>query len=244
MFPNPISPSTYVVTSPEILEAMKQGYKCHKIQKVILFPDKTTTLFRDYVLSNLRGKFTAEKGLTQEDLDVGHEYHTRLFGNLWKAIVLSECKHDDNRRQYHKLLLNSLSGTWGKKEQYEHVKKFKQGLVPDSIFDKFNQNKIRDLKCIHDFDGHSHAMYYENCPSQVTRGTNVSFIAFITSHARNHLHRHLKNINHADLLYCDSDSMHMVCRKGSPDPFQTSKLITAYFKLEHIGMLSLPRCTP
>jgi len=174
--------------------------------------------------------------LTQEDLDVANEYHTRLFGDLWKPIALSECKHDDNRRQYYKLMLNSLSGTWGKKEQYEQVQKFKQGLVPDSIFDKFNSNKIRDLKLIHDFDGHIHASYYDNCPAQVTRGTNVSLIAFITSYARIHLHRHLTRINYDNLLYCDTDSMYMVCKKGSPDPFQTSKLITGYFKLEHTGM--------
>jgi len=108
--------------------------------------------------------------------------------------------------------------------------------VPDSIFDKFNSNKIRDLKLIHDFDGHIHASYYDNCPSQVTRGRNVSLIAFITAYARIHLHRHLSKIDYNNLLYCDTDSMYMVCNKGSPDPFQTSKLITGYFKLEHIGM--------
>jgi len=116
------------------------------------------------------------------------------------------------------------------------VHKFKQGLVPDSIFDKFSFKKIRDLKLIHDFDGHIDTSYYDNCPSQVTRGTNVSLIAFITAYARIHLHRHLTRINYDNLLYCDTDSMYMVCKKGSPDPFQTSKLITGYFKLEHTGM--------
>jgi hypothetical protein len=133
-------------------------------------------------------------------------------------------------------MLNSMSGTWGKKDQYEKVQKFKQGLVPDSISDKLNSNKIRDLKFIHDFDGHIHASYYDNCPSQATRGTNVSLIAFITSYARIHLHRHVTKMDYANLLYCDSDSMHMVCKKGSSDPLQTSKLSTGYFKLEHTGM--------
>ena len=174
LFPNPISPTTYVLTSAEFIEAMKHGYKYHKIHKVTLFPNKSTTVFTEYVLTNLLGKFTAEKGLNQEDLDIANEYHTRLFGDLWKPIALSECKHDDNRRQYYKLMLNSLRGTWGKKEEYEQVQKFKQGLVPDSILDKFNSNKIRDLKLIHDFDGYIHTSYYDNCPSQVTRGTNVS----------------------------------------------------------------------
>jgi len=192
LFLSLLNPTTYVLKSPEFIEAMKQGYKCHKIHKVILFPNRSTTVFTKYVLTNLRGKFTAEKGLNQEDLDIGNEHHTRLFGDLWKPIALSESKHDDNRRQYYKLMLNSLSGTWGKKEQYEQVLKFKQGLVPDSIFDKLNSNKIRDLKLIHDFDGHIDTSYYDNCPSQVTRGTNVSLIAFITAYARIHLHRHLK----------------------------------------------------
>jgi len=39
----------------------------------------TTNVFTEYALSNLRGKFTAEKGLNQEDLDIANEYHTRLF---------------------------------------------------------------------------------------------------------------------------------------------------------------------
>jgi len=133
-------------------------------------------------------------------------------------------------------VLNSLSGTWGKTEQYEQVQKFKQGLVPDSIFEQFNSNKIRDLKLIHDFDGRIHTSYYDNCPSQVTWGTNVSLIAFITAYARIHLHRHLTKLDFGNLLYCGTDSMYMVCKKGSPDPFQTSKLITGYFKLEHTGM--------
>ena len=86
LFPTPLNPTTYVLTSPEFIEAMQQGCKRHKVHKVILFPDKTTTVFREYVLSNLRGKFTSEKGVTKEDLDVANEYHTRLFGDLWKPI--------------------------------------------------------------------------------------------------------------------------------------------------------------
>jgi hypothetical protein len=123
---------------------------------VFLFPEKTTTVFRDYVWSNLHGKFTAEKGLNHEDLDRANEYHTRLLGNLWKPIVLSECKHDDNMRQYYKLMLNSLSGSFWKKELYEEVQMFKQGFVPDSLFDKFNANKIILLERTHNFNGLIH----------------------------------------------------------------------------------------
>jgi hypothetical protein len=160
----------------------------------------------------------------------------RLFGDLWNPITLSECEFDDNKRQTYKLMLNSWSGTWGKKEQSEKVHTFEQGLIPDTLFHKLNANKIRDLKLVHDFNGHIHQSYYDNCPSQVTRGTKVSLIAFITSYARIHLHRHLTKIDYANLLYCDTDSMYMVCKKGSPDPFETSKLITGHFKLEHTGM--------
>ena len=81
-------------------------------------------------------------------------------------------------------MLNSLSGTWGKKEDYKHVHTFTEGLVPDTIFDRFDSKKIRDLHFIHHFDGHIHASYYDNCPCQVTRGTNFSLIGFITSYAR------------------------------------------------------------
>ena len=108
--------------------------------------------------------------------------------------------------------------------------------MPHSVFEKFNLNEIRDLRFIHDYDAHIHASYYDNIPSQVTRGTNVSLVAFITSYARIHLYRHLTKIDYANLLYCDTDSMYMVCNKGSPDPFETSRLITGYFKLEHSGM--------
>jgi len=68
--------------------------------------------------------------LTQEDLDVANEYHTRLFGDLWKPIALSECKHDDNRRQYYKLMLNSLSGTWGKRNNTNKFKNLNKDLCP------------------------------------------------------------------------------------------------------------------
>jgi hypothetical protein len=65
----------------------------------------------------------------------------------------------------------------------------------------------------------------------------MSIIAFITSYARIHPHRHLlSKIHYVTLLYCDSDSMCMVCNKGPPDSFETSKLLTGYFKLEHTGM--------
>jgi hypothetical protein len=90
LFPKPVNPTAYILTSPEFIEATKQGYKCYKIHKVILFSDKRTTVLREYVLTNLRGKFTAEKGLNQEDLDIANEYHTRLFGDMWKPIALSE----------------------------------------------------------------------------------------------------------------------------------------------------------
>ena len=174
--------------------------------------------------------------LDQQDFESANAYHARLFGDLWNPITLSECDHDDNKRLTYKLMLNSLSGTWGKKEQYEQVHTCKQGLVTNKLFDKLNTNKITDLELIHDFGGHIHASYYAYCPRQVTGGTNVSLIGFISSYLRIHLHRHLSKIDYANLLYCDTDSMYMVCKKGSPDPFETSKKITGYFKLEHSGM--------
>jgi hypothetical protein len=98
-FSKPVNRKTCFLTSCEFLEAIKQGYKCHKIHKVFLFPENH-----------------AGKRLNQEDVDRPYEYYTRLFGNLWKPIALSECKHDDNRRQDYKLKSNSLSETFGKKE--------------------------------------------------------------------------------------------------------------------------------
>jgi len=39
-----------------------------------------------------------------------------------------------------------MSGTWGKREGYEQVQKFKQGLVPDSIFDKLKFEQDQGFK--------------------------------------------------------------------------------------------------
>jgi hypothetical protein len=48
-----------------------------------------------------------------------------------------------------------------------------------------------------------------------------------------HLHRHLTKIDYANLLYW---TVYVVCKKGSPDPFETSNFITGYSKLEHTGI--------
>jgi hypothetical protein len=70
---------------------MKQANTCHKVYKVFLFPNMTTTVFREYSLNYLRGKFTAEKGLDQQDLDPANAYHTQLLDDLWNPIQLREC---------------------------------------------------------------------------------------------------------------------------------------------------------
>ena len=203
--------------TPELQEAVSQGYVIQKIYEVWHFEDQSTDLFKEYVNTFLKIKQEASDWPS----DVGNNRLKRKqYLHNYKdheGIQLDETKIEKNagKRSLAKLMLNSF---WGKFGQASNKSKVESITSPARFYELLRDDScnIHSVRVVN--DEMIEAVYtYQPESDPVQINTNIFIACFTTCWARLKLYDGIKHLRHDQVLYFDTDSVIYVWRKGLPE---------------------------
>eukprot|EP00732_Lithocolla_globosa_P000325 Lithocolla_globosa_v1_NODE_91_length_6522_cov_117.886655.p1 type:complete len:715 gc:universal NODE_91_length_6522_cov_117.886655:127-2271(+) len=198
--------------TPELNKAIEMGYEIIEIYEVLHFEKTSKKLFKKHVSQFLKLKQEASGYPTGCDTDERKNNYIKEYEKcMGIKLDKDNIKYNAGMRAVAKLCLNSL---WGKFIQRlnQVQKKFVSNTCEfyDLIFDKTKNigliNIIND-ECI------EVSFCNKNEFVESTNNTNVYVGCFTTAHARMRLYTELQLLGDR-ALYCDTDSIIYVGRKG------------------------------
>lgn len=201
--------------TPELEEAVNQGYKVEHINEVWHFQRSYSELFKNYVNTFLKMKQEANgwPDWVGDDIDKQTEYLTRF--ELKEGIRLDPAKIQKNpgRRSLAKMMLNSFWGKYGQQSNKCQVQPFISAA-------EFHELLRDDTQVIHDLRVVNPEMIevvHNNVPDcdPVQVNINIFVACFTTSWARLKLYREgLSKLEPEQTLYFDTDSIICKCKEG------------------------------
>ena len=228
--------------TPEIMEAIQNGYKVIKIYEVHHWINKTNTLFKDYINTFIRMKqeasgFPSTVQSEEEKLKFMEEFKNKEG----IALKYENVKINPGLRSVSKLILNCL---WGKFVQHPNLEKNtfvsdeKQfyNLVTDTTRVICNYNVL-------DSDIASVVWKYKSGFIPSSKNSNVYIAAFTTCHARLRLYQLLK-ITGWYTLYSDTDSVMYFDSIYNPLPLPMGNYLNEVkdeLTCEHVGCAGCDR---
>ncbi|KAL0148364.1 hypothetical protein M9458_056344, partial [Cirrhinus mrigala] len=202
--------------SIELLKAIEKGYVVVKVDEIWHFPQRSETLFCDYVKTFLQ--FKQESSGFPKDVvtDADKESYVRdYFEKEGINLNLDKIELNPARRSIMKLILNSLWGRFCLREGLpttEIVKDPEQ--FARHIFG--TEHEIRYFSFVSDTVAIVQ-WSYANGKAGPTRDVNVFLGAFTTAHARLELYDVMERLGDR-LLYCDTDSLIYTAKDGEYEP--------------------------
>ncbi|XP_051743104.1 uncharacterized protein LOC127508773 isoform X2 [Ctenopharyngodon idella] len=202
--------------SLELLKAIEKGYVVAKIDEVWHFPQRSDTLFRDYVKTFLRLKQQASGYPSNIVTNADKESYIREYYEK-ESIRLDPEKisHNPAQRSINKLLLNSLWGRFSMRENLPQTT-----LVKDpEHFTRIVFGETDSLSYFTFVSDDVALVQHRSAKDEVreTRDINVFVGAFTTTHARLELYELMDKLGDR-LLYSDTDRVIFVSREGDWDP--------------------------
>ncbi|KAL0147866.1 hypothetical protein M9458_056825 [Cirrhinus mrigala] len=202
--------------SIELLKAIEKGYVVVKVDEVWHFPQRSETLFCDYVKTFLQ--FKQESSGYPKDVvtDGDKESYVRdYFEREGIKLNLDKIELNPARRSIMKLILNSLWGRFCLREGLPTTE-----IVKDP--EQFARHIFGTEHEIRYFSFVSDAVAivqwsYANGKAAPTRDVNVFLGAFTTAHARLELYDVMERLGDR-LLYCDTDSLIYTAKDGEYEP--------------------------
>ncbi len=203
--------------TPELQEAVSQGYVIQKIHEVWHFEKQSTQLFKEYVNTFLKLKQEASDWPSDVRNDpLKRQQYLRNYKDH-EGINLDEAKIEKNagKRSLAKLMLNSFWGKFGqgsnkcKVESITNPTRFYQLLRDDSYH-------IHSMRVVNDEMIEMVYNYQPECdPVQIN--INIFIACFTTCWARLKLYDGIKHLEQDQVLYFDTDSVIYVWRKDLPE---------------------------
>lgn len=202
--------------TPELAKAVEMGYVIKEIHEVWHFPESRAGLFKDYVNAWLKIKEEAS-GWPRADMT---EAEKQRYLNDYKrreGIQLDHDKMEKNPglRALAKMMLNSMWGKFGQRENKTQVKEF---VDPQSMH-TFLDSDGNDIKYVSPLTEERVEVHFqkEHDDRGVSPNLNIFVAAFTTCWARLRLYEALELLDER-VLYFDTDSVIFVHRPGEPDP--------------------------
>eukprot|EP00873_Tetraselmis_striata_P042491 jgi/Tetstr1/462755/TSEL_007707.t1 len=190
-----------VVSSTELEEALKQGYKLLKVYKALVF-DRSDTLFRKYVSANLKTKVEAS-GAPKGDIDEFIDEHEKRFGF---RLEREKLEANPGMRALAKISLNSLWGKFGQKNDQTSDMYCTEVKHWASIVARHTKGEVEIKDSIIIGDS-LHVKYMELSEDKTCLArTNLAVAAMVTSQARLRLYREMAKLG-PRVLYFDTDSI-------------------------------------
>lgn len=210
---------TGVWCTPELMEALDQGYKILTLYEVYHYPvtsqyDPTTRtggLFSEQV--NLFMKIKTEASgypawvRTETDQDT---FIADFLGKVGVGLDKSNICANPALRSIAKICLNSF---WGKLGERNNKVKTKF-ISTTAELEKLQHNSSHDIHRLHIINEDVMVVEYDNLDlfEEDSSSTNEVLAAFTTCFARLELLRHMKSVGR-NILYCDTDSLIFLTRR-------------------------------
>ena len=203
-----------VYTSPEIALAVQYGYRIRKVREIWQF-ESHVNLFSGYVKHFLKEKIEASgfpRGVITEDEK--HAYVQRVNDRENINLDVSNVEKNPGKRFRSKLALNSL---WGKFAQRVRDGNVKLCRTDDELMELFQRGDIEVMDL--DVVGQYYVVRYNHKEySEVESSvTCVPLASFVTAYARIQLYKLMSSLGER-VLYCDTDSVVFVSRRGDSVP--------------------------
>ena len=212
-------------TTPELTEAVKQGYKIVRVHEVWHYAKSSKDLFRDYIKENLRLKIQASgwpsENMTEEQQD---EFIQQAYTDYGIQLQEEEMKHNPGLRSIAKLNLNCL---WGKFGQNPFKAKTEYITDPAKYFQHLNDDTVETTNVLL-FDEKEDIVQVQyklmNEAVQDCANGNVVIAAFVTSWARLRLYQVLSKLNER-VVYHDTDSVIYLTSDPEEEEIPTGSLL-------------------
>ena len=207
--------------TPELMAAIKQGYRIDKIYEVYHYPEsaqydqkaKTGGLFAEQVDTFIKIKTEASGWPDWVSTATDRDCYIQQFEDkVGVALERDKISKNPALRSIAKICLNSFWGKLGQRSNMAQVK----FLRSTHELQKLQNNSQRVMKRFHVVNEDVLAVEYQNKESFEKESfiTNEVLAAFTTCWARLELLRHINSVGER-ILYCDTDSIIFVTRKLS-----------------------------
>ena len=203
--------------TPEIEEALQQGYRLLKVHEVWHFNQQSQTLFKSYVNTFLKMKQEASGWPSDVGMDSEKQTQYLKAYERHEGIQLNPMNISKNpgKRSLAKMMLNSFWGKFGQQANKCQV----EGFTSPS---KFHDLLRDDSKHIHSVRIVNEEMlevvhnHQDECaPIQVN--INIFIACFTTCWARLKLYEGIKQLHPEQVLYFDTDSLIYHWKPGQPE---------------------------
>ncbi|XP_048850900.1 uncharacterized protein LOC125719998 isoform X2 [Brienomyrus brachyistius] len=198
--------------SIEINKAVEKGYKIAKIYEVWHFPDRTDTLFADYINTHLKGKQEASGYPSWvKSAEDKERYIQTYFEKEGIRLNPENIGVNKVKRQISKLFLNSLWGKFG-----QRINQASTTLIKDpDEFLMFIFSKLVNVSHFSFLNDNVAMVQWRNIKGfpNMPRHVNTFIAAFTTAYARLELYNLMDRLGRRT-LYHDTDSVIFVSKPG------------------------------
>ena len=205
--------------TPEIEEAIDQGYDVLKVHEIWHFQHTSTSLFTSYI--NCFVKIKQEADGWPANVGVDEEKRQEYLSNyvLHEGVQLDYINIEKNpaKRALANLTLNSF---WGKFGQQPNKSQLEAITSPARLYQLLQKKEDLHLHAIRVVNPEMLEVVYNNITEAVPIQPNINIFvaAFTTCHARLHLYREgLARLQPHQVLYMDTDSLIYKGAPGLPD---------------------------
>ena len=202
--------------TPELHKAVEQGYVVLKIHEVWHFPQSRQGLFAEYVNTWLKIKEEASGWPTDCRTQESQAQHLHDYARR-EGIHLDydQVQHNPGRRALAKMMLNSMWGKFGQRQNKMQVREFTEPQAFHEFLDS-DQNDIRYVSTLTEDRVEVHYTKQDHCES-LSPNLNIFVACFTTCWARLRLYEALQLLGE-QVLYFDTDSVVFAHRPGQASP--------------------------
>ena len=201
----------------EIMKAIEKGYEILRVHEVWHFPEHTDALFKEYVNTFLKIKQEAsgypEWCVTEEQKQA---YVDDYYEHEGIRLDPAKIRKNPGMRSIAKLMLNSLWGKFGQRENLDQVE-----IVSDcSRWFELLDTTTYEVSAVHLINDEMIRVQFRMVGELFVKSSNkvnVPIAAFTTTYARLKLYD-LLDLLQDRVLYYDTDSVFYVHKPGEPDP--------------------------
>ena len=205
--------------TPELQEAINQGYVIQHVYEVWHFPRNSNDMFSSYVDTFLKIKQEASgwPDWVGDDEDKHRQYIADYQTKEGITLEVDKIQKNPGRRSLAKMMLNSF---WGKYGQQGNKSKVEAISSPTRLYQLLEDDsqELQTLRVMNDeMIEVVHKHVQEADPIQVN--INIFVACFTTCWARLKLYREgLSRVEPEQVLYFDTDSILFSHRPGQPIP--------------------------